>query len=81
MPTITANGIELYYERRGKGPRLLYLNGSGATLATTGILIWTFADGCDVVAHDQRGLGQTAIPPGPYSMAASVPAKSVTSQA
>jgi len=69
VPTITANGIELYYERRGSGPRLLFFNGSGATLATTGPLIWAFADCCDVVAHDQRGLGRTAIPPGPYSMA------------
>jgi pimeloyl-ACP methyl ester carboxylesterase len=69
VPTITANGLELYYERRGSGPRLLFFNGSGATLATSGPLIWTFADCCDVVAHDQRGLGRTAIPPGPYSMA------------
>ena len=69
MPTVTANGIELYYERRGSGPRLLFLNGSGTTLATTGPVIWTFADCCDVVAHDQRGLGRTAIPAGPYSMA------------
>jgi pimeloyl-ACP methyl ester carboxylesterase len=69
MPLITANGIELYYERRGSGPRLLFFNGSGATLATTGPLIWSFADRCDVAAHDQRGLGRTAIPPGPYAMA------------
>ena len=69
MPVITANGIDLYYERRGSGPRLLFFNGSGATLATTGPLIWSFADRCDVVAYDQRGLGRTAIPPGPYAMA------------
>ena len=35
VPTITANGIELYYERRGGGPRLLFFNGSGASLATS----------------------------------------------
>jgi len=69
MPMIRANGIELYYERRGSGPRLLFFNGSGATLTTSGPLIWSFADRCDVVAHDQRGLGRTAIPPGPYTMA------------
>lgn len=69
VPTITANGIELYYERRGRGPRLLFFNGSGATLETSGPLVWAFADACDVVAHDQRGLGQTAIPAGPYCMA------------
>lgn len=69
MPTIAANGIDLYYERRGSGPRLLFFNGSGATLATSAPLIWLFADRCDVVAHDQRGLGRSAIPPGPYTMA------------
>ncbi len=69
MPTITANGIELYYERRGSGPRLLFCNGSGATLATSAPLIWSFADCCDVVAHDQRGLGRTEVPVGPYTMA------------
>lgn len=69
MPTTIANGIEIYYERRGSGPRLLFFNGSGATLASSGPLIWSFADRFDIVAHDQRGLGRTAIPPGPYSMA------------
>jgi hypothetical protein len=36
MPAVVANGIELYYERRGSGPHLLFFNGSGATLATSG---------------------------------------------
>lgn len=69
IPTITANGIDIYYERRGAGPRLLFLNGSGSTLASSGMLIDPFAARFDVVAHDQRGLGRTAVPPGPYSMA------------
>ena len=69
MPAVIVNGIELYYERRGSGPRLLFCNGSGATLTTSAPLIWSFADRFDVVAHDQRGLGRTAIPPGPYAMA------------
>src|SRR5262245_30153193 len=69
VPTVTANGIELYYERRGSGPRVLFFNGSGATLALTGPLVWSFAEGCEVAAHDQRGLGCSAVPPGPYSMA------------
>jgi 3-oxoadipate enol-lactonase len=47
----------------------LFLNGSGATLATSALLIQPFAARFDVVAHDQRGLGQTEVPPGPYAMA------------
>jgi 3-oxoadipate enol-lactonase len=68
LPTIACNGIKLYYERGGAGPRLLFLNGSGATLETSELLIRQFTTRFDVVAHDQRGLGRTEIPPGPYSM-------------
>jgi 3-oxoadipate enol-lactonase len=69
VPTVHANGIDIYFERAGSGPPLLFLNGSGATLATSGFLISGYADRFDVVAHDQRGLGRTSIPPGPYTMA------------
>ncbi len=69
MPTVNANGISIYYERSGTGPPLLFINGSGTTLATTGMLVTPFAERCDVVAYDQRGLGQTEIPPPPYTMA------------
>ena len=48
IPTITANGIDLYYERSGSGPRLLFLNGSGSTLATSALLIAPFAERFDV---------------------------------
>ena len=69
MPTIHGNGIDIYYEQRGSGPRLLYFQGSGQTLAKSGIMVDGFAKEFDVVAFDQRGLGQTEIPPGPYEMA------------
>ena len=69
MPTVRCGDIDVYYERSGEGPRLLFLNGSGATLASSGLLIDLFRSRFDVVAHDQRGLGQTDVPPGPYTMA------------
>jgi 3-oxoadipate enol-lactonase len=69
MPTVTANGIDIYHEVRGAGPRLLFVNGSGATVAQTGMMIDPYAVRCEVLAYDQRGLGQTTIPPGPYEMA------------
>lgn len=69
MPTVHANGIDLYYEQRGSGPRLLYFQGSGQTLAKSGVMVDGFAKEFDVVAFDQRGLGQTEIPPGRYEMA------------
>jgi 3-oxoadipate enol-lactonase len=69
MPTINANGIDIYYEHKGSGPRLLYFQGSGQTLAKSGVMVDGWAESFEVVAHDQRGLGQTEIPPGPYEMA------------
>jgi 3-oxoadipate enol-lactonase len=69
VPQIEAGGISIYFERRGSGPPLLFLNGSGSTLARSGLLIDLFTGRFDVVAHDQRGLGRTSVPPGPYSMA------------
>ncbi|WP_045877716.1 alpha/beta hydrolase [Pseudofrankia sp. DC12] len=69
MPTATVNGIAIYFERRGEGPRLLFVNGSGATLERMGPLLDILATQFDLLAHDQRGLGRTAIPAEPYSMA------------
>lgn len=69
MPRARLNGIDTYFEREGHGRPLLFLNGSGATLESAGVLIQPFTQSTDTVAADQRGLGRTEIPPGPYSMA------------
>ena len=69
MPYIRANNIDINYERRGSGPRLVFINGTGATLATTLPMLDMFAARFDVLAYDQRGLGETIAPEGPYSMA------------
>jgi pimeloyl-ACP methyl ester carboxylesterase len=63
------NGIDVHYERRGAGLRLLFLTGSGSTIASSGPLLDVFAKSFEVLVHDQRGLGRTAVPPGPYTMA------------
>jgi pimeloyl-ACP methyl ester carboxylesterase len=68
MPMVALNGIDIYYERSGSGPRLLFLNGSGASLARSRVMIDPYAAHFDLAAHDQRGLGQTSVPPGPYTM-------------
>lgn len=61
--------ININYEVTGSGPRVLFFNGSGATLATSRPLIDALAKVCTVAAHDQRGLGLTDKPNGPYTMA------------
>jgi pimeloyl-ACP methyl ester carboxylesterase len=69
VPTATVNGLDVHFERGGAGPRLLFCNGSGATLESSAPVIARFRERFDVLAHDQRGLGRTAIPSGPYTMA------------
>lgn len=69
MPTAHVNGIDVHHERRGEGRRLLFCNGSGQSLASSRQLVDVFMSRFDTLAHDQRGLGLTEVPPGPYSMA------------
>jgi pimeloyl-ACP methyl ester carboxylesterase len=69
MPTASVHGIDLHFQQTGQGRRLLFLNGSGATLATSGLVLAPFVDRFELLAHDQRGLGETSIPAGPYTMA------------
>lgn len=69
MPTAHLNGIDVYFERSGSGRPLLFLNASGATLESAALFVQPFTQAADTVAADQRGLGRTDIPPGPYTMA------------
>ncbi|HEY4940499.1 MAG TPA: alpha/beta hydrolase [Rhizomicrobium sp.] len=62
--------LDVYYERAGSGPPLLFISGSGADLRIKpnqmdGPLPKAF----DVLSYDQRGLGQTSKPDAPYTMA------------
>jgi pimeloyl-ACP methyl ester carboxylesterase len=68
VPTAHLNGIDIYYEHSGNGRRLLFFNGSGATLESTHPMIDPYRSRFEVLVHDQRGLGRTEIPPGSYSM-------------
>lgn len=69
MPTADLDGTALHYQVTGTGPRLLFLNGSGGTLAEAAPLITTLAAHFEVAAFDQRGMGRSAPATGPYGMA------------
>jgi 3-oxoadipate enol-lactonase len=70
MPLIQANGIEIYYEIAGQGPRLLFIGGTGGDLRhKPGILDSPLAKSFQVLTYDQRGQGRTAKPDQPYTMA------------
>jgi 3-oxoadipate enol-lactonase len=66
----TVRGIRIYYERAGSGRPLLFISGSGADLrARPGPFEGPLGKHFDLLAHDQRGLGQTDKPEPPYTMA------------
>ena len=69
MPVDHVNGVELYWEQRGSGPRLLFCNGSGTTLQTVRPLLDLVAAKFDLLAWDYRGLGHSVPLTGPYTMA------------
>ena len=69
MPFIHVRDIEIYYEISGKGPKLLYISGTGADLRNKpNIFDSPLADQFQILAFDQRGLGQTDRPDIRYSM-------------
>ena len=61
--------MELYWERRGSGPRLLFCNGSGTTLQVVRPLLDSLAGAFDLLAWDYRGLGRSVPLTGPYTVA------------
>ncbi|MBS0361822.1 MAG: alpha/beta fold hydrolase [Proteobacteria bacterium] len=70
MPFTTANGLKLYFERAGSGPPLLFISGTGGDLRVKpNVFDGPLAKAFDLLAYDQRGLGQTEKPDVPYCMA------------
>lgn len=70
MPTANVRDIEIYYERAGNGPRLLFISGTGSDLrAKPNVMDGPFPKHFDTLAYDQRGLGRTSKPDRPYTMA------------
>jgi 3-oxoadipate enol-lactonase len=70
VPSCERNGVTLYYEQAGAGPGVLFISGTGGDLRNKpSVFDGPFARSFDVLAYDQRGLGQSSVPAGPYSMA------------
>jgi len=69
MPTATLSDVELYYEEAGRGSPLLFVSGTGGDLRQRpNVFDGPLPRHFRVVAYDQRGLGQSSVPPGPYTM-------------
>ena len=69
MPFHDVNGISLYYELAGTGERLLSISGTGGDLRQKpGVADGLVGHAFEVLSYDQRGLGQSSVPPWPYAM-------------
>jgi 3-oxoadipate enol-lactonase len=69
MPFHDVHGVSLFYERTGTGERLLSISGSGGDLRQKpGLADGPVGQAFEVLSYDQRGLGQSSVPPWPYAM-------------
>lgn len=68
MPRVRANGIELRVEVVGQGPPLLLVMGLGSTLETWVAQRDALAARYRVVLFDNRGAGESACPPPPWTV-------------
>ena len=70
MPFVDILDIHMHYEIHGTGPRLFFFSGTGGDLRRKpNIFDSSLAKRFEILAHDQRGLGQTDRPDIPYTMA------------
>ena len=68
MPFSKIGDIDLYYEIHGEGFPLLFISGlSGSTYSWEGQIPF-FEQHYRCIVFDNRGGGQSAMPPGPYTM-------------
>ena len=69
MQFLTTNRLKFYVEQAGSGPHVLVINGTGNDLRRKPSIIDSpLTSHFRVIAYDQRGLGQSDKPEGPYSM-------------
>ena len=69
MPFLKTERIEFYYEIQGEGENLLFISGTGGDLRLSpNAFDNDLKDNFKLLAYDQRGLGQSQKPNGPYTM-------------
>jgi 3-oxoadipate enol-lactonase len=69
MTFIGVRDLQVWYERQGTGPRLLFISGTGGDLRRRpNVFEKPIAQHFEILSYDQRGLGQTSKPPREYTM-------------
>ena len=70
MIIATRGGVRLHVEQAGRGPAVLIISGTGGDLRhRPSPLEWPLVQSFGLTAFDQRGLGRSDRPDGPYTMA------------
>ena len=68
MSIATVGSIELYYEEHGSGDPLVLIMGLAADSMAWLFQIPDFSKGYRTIVFDNRGVGRSSKPPGPYSI-------------
>jgi pimeloyl-ACP methyl ester carboxylesterase len=68
MPTVRANGIDIYFEEHGSGEPLLLIMGWGGNAATWQPQIPGLAEHYRLIVFDNRGAGRSSAPDEPYTI-------------
>lgn len=69
MAEVTHQGVRLYYEIHGDGTPVVLLMGLGGSGRAWGLQLPDFARHHRTLLPDNRGVGKSDMPPGPYTMA------------
>lgn len=67
--TIPTAELQICVEQRGDGPDVLLIAGLGDPIEAWDFQLDGLADDWHLIAYDNRGVGRTALPPGPFSVA------------
>jgi len=68
MPTVTRDGVALYYESEGDGEPVVFVEDVGLGAWSWGWQHRAVAGPYAALAYDHRGTGRSDAPPGPYSV-------------
>jgi len=68
MSTTTVNGVDLYYDVTGSGDPLLLIMGLAADSTAWAFQVPEFAKHYRTIVFDNRGVGRSAKPTGPYTI-------------
>ena len=69
MATVTVGDIDIYYEEHGSGDPLLLIMGLAADSTAWLFQLPAFAERYRTIAFDNRGIGRSTKPAGPYTIA------------